>query len=404
MFRCEFQNLKGNERLTADWHDLLSRVRPELRLFGPRWYSAWDETIGSQAPWTGGLTIATAYDESSERLCGVMPLGHPRYKGIGVRCLGGYFQPWRLILAEQDREFAVGHALGEFLVRSRFGVVQLGPWPASLFAHQGLLESLAARGVPLARRTTMDLALVTMPPTWDDYVQQIYGRKAFKKLQKRASQLASEHKVEIEHLRKPSAAEIRNFLAECALVEQHSWLMTTPKGRPRFVQVFDRAFWQTVLEDWLVPNGFFDGWIMRANHQPICFLLALTCGSTRYSIAGSYDEAFRDYSVGSQLDAQMFEEGYSRGVTHYDLGTKELHYKQRWGASAADQVESMTAVIHPVLRTLWHTGAWVQGLCKRVRSRPTVPASPPDRPSESGHQNASQDPSPLTDDLVSSTR
>jgi hypothetical protein len=404
MFRCELQSLKGNDRLTADWLDLLSRVRPELRLFGPRWYSAWDETIGAHAPWTGKLTIATACDESSGRLCGVMPIGRPRYKAVRVRSLGGYFQPWRVILAEQDREFAVGHALGEFLVRSHFGVVQLGPWPVSHFAHQGLLESLEARGVLLARRQSMDLAVVAMPPTWDDYVQQIYGRKAFKKLQKRATLLASEHKVEIEHLRHPSSTEITDFLAECAHVEQHSWLMTTPKGRPRFVQPTDREFWQFVLDDWLVPNGFFDGWILRADSRPICFLLALTCGSTRYSIAGSYDEAFRDYSVGSQLDAQMFEEGYSRGVTHYDLGTKELHYKQRWGATAADQVESMTAVIHPVLRTLWRAGTWVQDLFKTAPSKPPVPTPSPVMPPEAAPPDASKDQSPLEAEWVSSTR
>ena len=40
----------------------LQRVRPELRLFGPEWYSIWDRTIGSHAPWTGDLQVATAYD------------------------------------------------------------------------------------------------------------------------------------------------------------------------------------------------------------------------------------------------------------------------------------------------------------------------------------------------------
>ena len=31
---CELQRLEGNDRLRADWRDLLPRVRPELRLFG----------------------------------------------------------------------------------------------------------------------------------------------------------------------------------------------------------------------------------------------------------------------------------------------------------------------------------------------------------------------------------
>ena len=46
MFHCELQRLAGNDQLQADWRDLLDRVRPELRLFGPEWYSIWDRTIG----------------------------------------------------------------------------------------------------------------------------------------------------------------------------------------------------------------------------------------------------------------------------------------------------------------------------------------------------------------------
>ena len=126
MFRCELHRLEGNDRLWADWRNLLGRVRPELRLFGPEWFSVWGRTIGSQAPWTGAVDVVAVYDESDGRLFGVLPVGHPKVGLLRVNALGGYFQPWRLLLADQSREYDVGRAVGWYLIEMGWNVLQLG--------------------------------------------------------------------------------------------------------------------------------------------------------------------------------------------------------------------------------------------------------------------------------------
>src|SRR2546425_11355868 len=183
MFRCELRQLEGNDRrsgtgrLWADWHDLLSRVRPELRLFGPEWFSVWERTIGSQAPWTGPLEFAAVYSEEDGRLFGVMPVGHPKVGMLRVSAMGGYFQPWRIILADQAREYDVGRALGWFLIEQGWNVIQLGPWPMAHDAHAGVLSALDEFEMPMQKQSSCGLAIAELPATWEQYQEQIVGRK-----------------------------------------------------------------------------------------------------------------------------------------------------------------------------------------------------------------------------------
>ena len=361
MFHCELQRLEGNDRLRDDWHGLLDRVRPDLRLFGPEWFSIWDRTIGSHAPWTGEMQVAAVYDESN-RLCGVMPIGHPKVGLLRVNAMGGYFQPWRLVLAQQSHEFAVGRALGWFLVEIGWSVLQLGPWPMSHEAHRGILSALNELEMPIQRQNSDELAIAELPTTWEQCQEEVLGRKSLRKIRNYENKLAREHQIDVRHLRLPSATETTDFLTAIAGIEQRSWLTDNPHGRPRFTGPVEQHFWSELIRTWLAPQGFFDGWLMLADNEPISFIVAATVGSTRYVIANNYDQAWSHYRTGSQLYRQMFAEGYSRGVTRYDFGTNELHYKSHWGAKATDRVESFAVSVNHVVSGFWNAGLKIKNL------------------------------------------
>ncbi len=362
MFHCELHRLDGNEQLCSDWRDLLNRVRPELRLFGPEWFSIWDRTIGSRAPWTGEMHIAAVYDDASHRLCGVLPIGHPKVGLLRVNAMAGYFQPWRLALGDQSCEFAVGRALGWYLLELGWSVMQLGPWPLSHEVHRGILSALGELEMPMRKQCTDELAIAELPPTWEQCQDETIGRKHLRKVRNYESKLAREHRVEVRHVRQPSPFETAEMLTSFSQIEQRSWLMNDPHGRPRFVGSVERGFWAELIQQWLAPQNFFDAWLMKADDQPISFVVAATVGSTRYVIANNYDEAWGDFRVGSQLYRRMFEEGYSRGVTRYDFGTNELHYKQHWGAKAVDRVETCTVAINHMVSGFWNAGLKLKGL------------------------------------------
>ena len=361
MFHCELQQLDGNDRLRADWYDLLLRVRPELRLFGPEWYSIWDRTIGSQAPWTGGLQVATVYDEQ-DRLCGVMPIGHPKLGLLRVNALAGYYQPWRLVLAQQTHEFSVGRALGWFLVEIGWSILQLGPWPMSHEAHRGVLSALNELEMPMQQKSSEDLAIAELPTTWEQCQSDTLSRKLLRNVRSFENRLAREHRVTVRHLRHPSAEDTTHFLKAVAQIEQRSWLVDDPRGRPRFTGHVEQRFWSELIQEWLAPQGYFDGWLMSADDEPISFVVAATVGSTRYVLANNYDNAWGRYRVGSQLYRRMFEEGYSRGATRYDFGTNELHYKSRWGAAVADRVETYTVSVNSLVSGFWNAGLKLKSL------------------------------------------
>ena len=361
MFHCELQRLDQNDRLRDEWRDLLLRVRPELRLFGPEWYSIWDRTIGSQSPWTGEMHVAAVYDESN-RLCGVMPIGHPKVGLMRVNAMGGYFEPWRLVLAQQSHEFAIGRALSWFLVEIGWSVLQLGPWPMSHEAHRGVLSALNELEMPIQRQCSNELAIAEMPATWEQCQADTLGRKFRQKVCTFEKRLARTHHVEVRHLRNPSASETSDFLAALAQVERRSWLADNPRGRPRFLGSVEQRFWSELIQEWLAPQGFFDGWLLLADNEPISFAVAATVGSTRYVFANQYDKAWSEFRVGSQLYWRMFQEGYSRGVTRYDFGTNDLHYKRRWGATAADRVESFAVSVNHVVSGFWNAGLKIKNL------------------------------------------
>jgi hypothetical protein len=362
MFRCELHRLEGNDRLWADWRDLLTRVRPELRLFGPEWFSVWGRTIGSQAPWTGALDVAAVYDESDGRLFGVLPVGHPKVGLLRVNALGGYFQPWRLILADESREYDVGRAVGWFLIEMGWNIMQLGPWPMGHEAHQGALSALDELEMPIQTQSSCGLAIAELPATWPQYQDEVVGREFLRKIRTYENKLERDYQLEVRHDRNPSPEETGELLAALAQVEQRSWLVNDPRGRPRFIAPTNQRFWCELIQQSLVPNGQLDCWLMRANGQPMSFVFALTSGTTRYVIANNYDETFAAYRTGSVLYRRMFEEGYSRGVTRYDFGTNELHYKKRWGAQYADRIDTFRVSTGRMIAGVWQAGVKLKSL------------------------------------------
>ncbi|MFM9965924.1 MAG: hypothetical protein ACKV2Q_32485 [Planctomycetaceae bacterium] len=374
MFHCELQRLNGNEQLCSDWRDLRDRVRPELRLFGPEWFSIWDRTLGSHAPWTGDMQVVAVYEETSRRLCGVLPIGHPKAGLLRVNAMAGSLQPWRLALADQTCEFAVGRALGWFLVELGWSVLQLGPWPLSHEVHRGILSALGELEMPMRKHGTAELAIAELPATWEQYQAETVDREFLNGVRNDEQQLAREHQIEVQHIRQPSPFETAELLAAFAHIEQRSRPVNAADNPPRFSGLIERGFWAELIQQWLAPQNYFDAWLLLADGEPISFIVAATVGSTRYVIANDSDEVWRDatrrdsrrgascHNVGAPLELKMFEEGYSRGVTRYDFGTHAQHDPQLWGAKPADRVETVTVAINHVVSGFWNAGVKLQSL------------------------------------------
>lgn len=393
MLTCELQRLDDNELLWSDWRNLLTRTRPEHRLFGPEWFSIWGQTVGSSAPWTGAMHVVAVREHSTGQLVGVFPFGEPKIGVLRVNALAGYFQPWRTIVADQSCEFAVGRSIGWFLVELGWSIMQLGPWPMALDAHQGVLSALEELDMPIKRQQSDFLAIAdNLPPTWPEYEMQIVGLKYLRRLRNYENKLKKEHSVELVHHQTVNESDIKELFTDLANVERRSWLVSDPHGRPRFIEPIDQRFWNRLANEFLVPNEFLDCWVLRANGKPISFVFALTVHGTRYVIANNYDQEWAQFRPGSILFRHMFQEGYSRGVTRYDFGTNELHYRQHWGARYADHVESFAVPINRMVASFWNVGVKLKGLFdSTLWGEKTEPAQELSTPRSASFQLATQD-------------
>ncbi len=362
MLRCELHQLEGNKPLWSDWRELLSRVKPELRLLTPEWFLAWGRSIGSEAPWTTGIEVVAVYEDSTRKLCGLFPVGHPKVGLLRVNAMAGYYQPSRVILADESCEYAVGRSIGWFLVELGWSLMQLGPWPMSHKAHLGALSALNELQMPIQKQSSCGVAIAELPATWQQYQDEVVDRKLWRRLHNADAKLRRDHQVAVQHHRHPSAEQTRELVAALAQIEQRSWLPSDPRGRTRFTGATTQQFWSELIQETLIPNDQLDCWVMSADGLPISFVFALTAGSTRYVIANNYDEAYAVHRTGSLLYRAMFAEGYLRGVTRYDFGTNELHYKQCWGAKDLDRMDTFTVATNRIVAGFWHAGIKLKGL------------------------------------------
>ncbi len=366
MLTCrEINDLKPNDALWLQWKNLQQRVRPELSLFGPEWYSIWTQTHGSSDRWNGRLRLLCVTD-AQQNLQGVLVFSEQRYAGFRIQANGGYFQPWRTILADRMREAEVGRALGEYLSRSGWLLCQLGPFVGSSPTTSSLYESLRERGASTILKSSAQLAVCRVPPTFEEYKQQVLGGKFFRKIGYYERKMSQAGRVEIAHFHRPDAEQTREMIFDLAQVEQQSWLVKSARGRTRFSSEVAQRFWTRLIGEALTPNDQFDAWVIRFNDRPVSFCVTLTSQSTRYVIANQYDEAVSEYRTGSTLYRYMIEEGIGRGVRTFDFGDGGIEYKKYWGAEYVDTVETFLVAPHWLSsRILPWAGSAVQWLKNR---------------------------------------
>ncbi|MFN0197618.1 MAG: GNAT family N-acetyltransferase [Planctomycetaceae bacterium] len=372
MLTCrEISELEPHDALWLQWKNLQTRVRPELSLFGPEWYSIWSQTHGSADRWTGNLRLLCVSD-AEQNLQGVMVIAEQRYAGFRIQASGGYFQPWRTILADRTMEAEVGRALGEYVSRSGWLLCQLGPFVGSSPATSAMHESLRDRGTSLVMKSSDQLAVSHVPSTFEEYKQRVLGGKFFRKIGYYERKMSQAGRVEIAHIRCPDAEQAHNMIADLARIEQQSWLVKSARGRTRFSTDVAQSFWKRLIGEALTPNDQFDAWIIRFDDRPVSFGVTLTSQTTRYVIANQYDEAVSEFRTGSTLYRYMIEEGIQRGVRTFDFGDGGIEYKKYWGAEYVDNVETFLVAPH------WATSQllpWAGSAMQWLKNRRRRPAA-----------------------------
>ncbi|MDA0834756.1 MAG: GNAT family N-acetyltransferase [Planctomycetota bacterium] len=359
----EITDLQTGDPLWTQWKILQTRVASELSIFGPEWFSIWNQTHGATGRWSGRLRLLTVTDANG-MLRGLTVLSEQKHAGIGIKASAGYFQPWRGILADLEFESEVGQAIGEFVARGKWLLCQIGPFRQSSVATQSFIASLKSHNAAVVTKSSAQLAVCHSPDTWDAYKKDILGGKFFRKTGNYERRMNREGRTEIEHLRRPNREQTKKLIDDLSHIEQHSWLMTSKRGKTRFTKPVAQRFWSRLIDDVLSPQDQIDAWVIHFDGRPVSFCLTLTSLPARYVIANQFDEQVAEYRTGSTLYRMMVEEGIERGVRTFDFGDGGIEYKKLWGAEYVDTVDTLLVASHPltsrILPLAYSARQWLQ--------------------------------------------
>lgn len=355
--------------LRRDWLELLERLPAEQRIFGPEWIDVWNRTLGREGNFQGKLRVVTARAEDG-RLEGLLPLSRCTMGPFRVLSMAGFWQPFRPLLAAEGRGLEVADAVAAHLLSSDWHILRMGPASRRDAALERLRELLFDGGTRARTQWSGELAVADVPGDWETYVEEILGRKNLKKIEYYERRAGRHGDVEVVHHREPTGEELDRLLANLCRVEENCWLYGRDSDL-RFVTPTLRSFWKGVIESAFAEGGQFDSWVMYMDARPISFVFSLTSGPTRYVIANNYDEDYKDHRTGNILYRHMFEDGISRGVRRFDIGTGSLHYKKFWGAVGHDRLDDQLLFCPGLAGTALFTGLTLkdraQGLAKRLR-------------------------------------
>lgn len=357
--------LTEGDQLWNDWQGLLDRVRPELRLFGPAWYSLWSETAGSCGRWTGQLRVVTARDER-HALRGVLALGRGKVGPFTAYSLAGDAQPWRTIVADAEHEADVARVFGKYLARPGGSLLRLGPCRQTAQSTKDLVEAIQDSGAFIQLHHRVPLAVCDAPDTWEDFRNDVLGSKFFRKINYYERRTGRDGEMKIEHIRQPSPEQTRRMIDDLGEIERRSWLADAENGRMRFATDAGRALWAGLIDQVLSPYDQVDCWVMSLDGRPVSFCFTLTILPVRYVLANNYDETVKSHRTGSTLYRHMMEDGIHRGVRRFDFGSGELHYKSLWGATYQGSLDSYVVVPNGLVGKL-AKAAWAV----KQRIRPT---------------------------------
>ena len=321
----------------------MRQVDPDNQLFGPEWFTAWSETWGRIGRWTGQLD-AIAVRDDEDCLQGVLCLGSLNIGPFRVRSCGGHSVPWRPLVAAKTREAQVGRAIGQYIVKSGWPLLQLGPVLCSDRTTEAMLETLREQRCFMQSRDSRLQATLRTPETFDEYVKETIGAKAFRKIRYYERRMEKSGPVEIRHFRQPDQEETLQLFESLKLIEANSWMSVREDAVPRFTNDDLRQFWHRLTQQHLAPHDHIDAWVMFQNAEPVSFCFTLTSGTVRFVIANNYAQSVRDHRTGSILFRYMLQDGMERGIRCFEFGDGNIEYKSQWGAKYGDRCDTYAVV------------------------------------------------------------
>ena len=356
----EYSSLQKDDPLWHAWEELLAQLPEHQRFVTPEWFSAWNDTDGTDEPWNASLKILTVW--AGQTLNGLLILKGARRRLFKLYSLAGPWHPWRAVLMARGKETEVSHAMVHHLMKVKFNLVRLGPCLGSSPALNELVRQLEVHGFNPILTLKVPDPQCFWTENWDAYLKDVIGKKFRKDMGRLERKLGKQGELEIRHFTTPVTEDPRGIVDDLAAIEGKSWL-NSESGSPRFATEGQREFWTRLIQQDVGDICCFDLWIMYLDSVPISLCTALSAGKIRWLLATNYDQEFAKFSTGSILRRYLMKDGIDKGIETFDYGAGGGHFKPRWGTENRDDNRRYAVLPRGLRGNILRFGLWVAEKC-----------------------------------------
>ena len=336
---CQIEPMPtSDDELWLEWDHLLKRVAPELAVFSPAWFSAWQQTWGQTKRWTGEVSIVTVRDPGG-RLLGLLPLGHQRVGPLPLRGLIGPRIPYRALISDDEHAQRVGKAIARYVSGNRWGMLSLERLFAPQAAVKALSDVLKVKSADSRIKQELDFVSMNPPQSWDRYLDMV-GVKRIRKVEANLRRLEREGVASIRRIEDPKAGQIASILQELADIERDSGLVNNPEAEFRFADDVAGKMWERILVGAVLGRHGLKCWILDFNGQPIAYNIVICVRDIWFGLMTAYRREFHRFSPGSILMLEVIRGSIEQGVRKFHLGDGTIDYKLRWGGEFNGPLQS----------------------------------------------------------------
>jgi CelD/BcsL family acetyltransferase involved in cellulose biosynthesis len=324
------------------------RTWDELEAIRPAWerilQGAETLTIFSTLEWLGAWWKAFAKDEelvalvfsnSEDEIVGIIPL----YADLVETALSFRVRRLRFVgdgsedsdnldlILRAGYETSCNDAFLSWLESSAdCDICELNTLPLGSAAPPLLVSDLKRRGWTHRHLETPRLT-ISLPATWEDYLDHTISKKEKTKIGYYTSRLEKRFKVSITKCDDPQT--LLGFLKTLFELHQKRWQL---KGRPGAFASVERCELYYNMAPSLLERGWLEFWILQLDGKPVAAQYGLRYRNTVYSLQEGFDPAYSPERVGYVLRAHVLKTLIGQGVRQYDFLGGEEASKVRWGA------------------------------------------------------------------------
>jgi CelD/BcsL family acetyltransferase involved in cellulose biosynthesis len=325
------------EAIRPAWEEILQGATG-LTIFSTlEWLGAWWKAYGKDKE-----LMAPVFSNSHDEIVGVFPLYTDFVKPelpFRVRRLrfvgdGSEDSDNLDLIIRGGHETSCIQALLSWLGSNpHWDICELNTLPMDSAALPSLISELKTRRWT-QRRLERPRSTISLPDTWENYLQQTISRKEGRKISYYSNRLQKRFEVSITKCDNSQA--LPASLAALFELHQKRWRM---RGGPGAFATAQRRELYYNMAALFLERGWLEFWILRLDGRPVAAQYGFRYRNAVYSLQEGFDPEYSADRLGYVLRAHVLQILIGQGARQYDFLGGEDPSKDRWGAQVGSYAD-----------------------------------------------------------------